>query len=88
LTTHVIKNTRDRLDDLIDEAEADVIQIKRNRKPVAAMMSWDAYESLLETLEILSDPAAMAALRESEQDIAAGRVHEWADVKKELEKIH
>ena len=88
MTTHVIKNTRDRLDDLIDEAEADVIQIKRNRKPVAAMMSWDAYESLLETLEILSDPAAMAALRESEQDIAAGRVHEWADVKKELEKIH
>ncbi|MFH0765696.1 MAG: type II toxin-antitoxin system prevent-host-death family antitoxin [Calditrichota bacterium] len=87
MTTRTIKDTRDRLNELIDEAEKEVVQIRRNRKPVAAVMSWEAYESLMETLEILSDPEAMEAIRDSEEDIAAGRVHDWEEVKKELEKL-
>jgi len=81
MTTRTYKDTGDRLDGLIAEAEKVVVQVRRNRKPVAAVMSWEAYESLIETLEILSDPAAMEGIRQGEADIAAGRVHAWADVK-------
>jgi antitoxin YefM len=86
MTTHTIKDTRDRLDMMIDEAEHEVVQLKRNRKPVAAVMSWEEYESLMETLDILSDPETMEGIRKGEEDIKAGRVYDWEDVKKELEK--
>ena len=41
-------------------------------------------ESLKETMEIMSDPTLMAAIREGEEDIKAGRYYDWEDVKKEL----
>jgi PHD/YefM family antitoxin component YafN of YafNO toxin-antitoxin module len=47
-------------------------------------MSSAEYESLLETLEVLSDKDLMAALAESDEDIAAGRIIPWEEVKREL----
>jgi len=47
-------------------------------------MSSAEYESLLETLEVLSDQELMAALADSDEDIAAGRVIAWDEVKREL----
>jgi glucose-6-phosphate isomerase len=41
--------------------------------------------SLKETMEIMSDPTLMAAIREGEEDIKAGRYQSWEDVKKELD---
>jgi len=47
-------------------------------------MAQSEYESLLETLEVLSDKDLMAAIAESERDLAAGRVVPWEEVKREL----
>jgi len=44
------------------------------------LMSSDFYDTLVETLEVMSDPDAVEALRESLADIEAGRVHTLADV--------
>jgi hypothetical protein len=41
-------------------------------------------EGLLETLEIMKDDEAMAALSQSLEDIKAGRLISWEDVQKEL----
>ncbi len=76
---------RDRLDDLIEAAEKDVVQIKRDRKPVAAVTSWETYESLMETLEIVSDPESLAKFQEGVRDMEAGRVKSWDDVKRHRE---
>lgn len=46
--------------------------ITSHGKPVAVLLSHDEYESLVETLEILSDDEAMAAIAQSEADFAAG----------------
>ena len=35
------------------------------------MIGYEKYDSLLETLSILSDPATMSALAEAERDLAA-----------------
>ena len=41
-------------------------------KPVAVLLSHDEYESLVETVDTLSDDEAMAAIAESEAEFAAG----------------
>jgi antitoxin YefM len=52
----------------------DRVIITRNGSPAAVLISVEELESIEETLEIMSDPELMAAIREGESDIAAGRV--------------
>ena len=60
------------------------VQVTRHGRPVMAVLSWELYESITETLEILGDPELMAALRQSAQEIARGETVEWETVKTEL----
>ncbi|MEK6775638.1 MAG: type II toxin-antitoxin system Phd/YefM family antitoxin [bacterium] len=46
----------------------EAVAITRNGVPVSVMMCFDRYEGLMETIEILSDPATMKALKKSVQD--------------------
>ena len=68
--------------ELLNEVEAqhDHVAITRNGKPVALLMSMDEWESWEETLEVLSDEETMAALKRSEEDVAAGRLVDLDDV--------
>ena len=77
---------RAHLTELLDEIEEihEHVVITRNGRPAAVVMSQDEYESLIETLEVLGDPELMAALAESDEDVAAGRVRPWEEVKPEL----
>ena len=43
----------------------DEVVITRNGRPAAILLSMDHYEGLQETLEILSDPKAMAEIRKN-----------------------
>lgn len=52
----------------------------KHGKPVAVMLSIEDYEGLVETLDILSDPEAMARIREAEEDIRQGRTIPWGGV--------
>ena len=81
LTSTEARNT---FSDLLKEAETEIVQITQHNKPAAAVMSWDFFESLMETLEILSDPETTASLRRGEQDIESGRTADWETVKKQL----
>lgn len=44
------------------------------------LLSVEEYESLIETLEILSDKDLMASLRRGLKDLKAGRVHPYREV--------
>lgn len=81
-----ITDARDQLTRLPDElAEAhDTLTITRHGKPVLAVLPWELYEAVLETLEIMGDPELMQALRNSEEDITAGRVKPLDQVFDEL----
>jgi prevent-host-death family protein len=76
MTTAPLTEARDRLSEIIDDvgAGASAWVITKHGRPVAVIMSHDEYESLIETLNVLSDPDTMAALGEAEEDLAAGRV--------------
>jgi hypothetical protein len=42
------------------------------------------YDALQETLEVLGDEAVLDDLRQSEEDVLAGHVTDWDDVKRDL----
>lgn len=60
------------------------VSITRRGRPVLAVLPWEFYESLLETLEVLSDPAAVAALRSSLDDLKHRRLVGNTEAKKRL----
>lgn len=57
------------------------VTITRHGKPAAVLISPDDLESLEETLDILSTPGALEAIREGEADAKAGRFVDIEDVK-------
>jgi prevent-host-death family protein len=84
LSTLTSTQARNRFRILIEEAQREVVQITQRNVPTAAVMSWEVYQSLLETLEILSDDELMAKIRRGRSDIKAGKTTSWDKVKKEL----
>jgi len=70
------------IDDLIERHEH--VLITRNGRPVAVLVPAEEQEILEETLEILQDEELLAALRESERDVDAGRLSTLLEVRQEL----
>jgi antitoxin YefM len=64
--------------------EPGAVAVTRRGEPVLAILPWELYESLEETLEILGDEELMAALRQSLAEAAAGQTVPWEEVKAEL----
>jgi PHD/YefM family antitoxin component YafN of YafNO toxin-antitoxin module len=67
-----------------NQPELGAIAVTRRGKPVLAVMSWEFYESLLETMEIMSDTELMPLLRQSLQEAKTGKTKAWQNIKKEL----
>jgi len=66
------------------ESTPGTVAVTRRGKPVLAIMTWDDYESIMETLEVLSDSDAMEQLRRAMEDVKAGRTIPWEKAKKRL----
>ena len=60
------------------------VTITRRGQPVLAILPWEFYESIIETLDILGDPEMVKTLRESFEDLKRGRVVSNAEAKKRL----
>lgn len=77
---------RAHLTDLLDEVEArhEHVVITRKGRPAAVIVSPAEWEALEETVAILQDDELLAALRESEEDVQAGRLSTLEEVKREL----
>ena len=65
-------------------AENRAVALTRHGKPVLAVMPWDLFESIMETMEIMGDVDMMAALRESIEDVREGNLIPLEQVKAEL----
>jgi antitoxin YefM len=81
-----ITDARDHLTRLPEELAEDheILTITRHGEPVLAVLPWELYEAIMETLEILGDADQMAALRQGIQDLAESRTVPWEQVKAEL----
>ena len=65
-------------------AKDPVIAVTRRNRDVMAVMSWEMYEGLIETLEVLSDRALMNNLRKGVEDVKAGRTHSLSEAYERL----
>jgi prevent-host-death family protein len=64
--------------------ETRALAVTRRGEPVLAVMPWEHYEALLETLEVLADDELIPALRKSLREVAAGETYDWESVRAEL----
>jgi antitoxin YefM len=88
MTTLPLGEARAQLSKLVDSAESthERFDITRNGRRAAVLLAADDYDAMRETIEILSDPQAMAELAEAEADVAAGRTVPLAEVAEELRR--
>ncbi len=84
-----ITQARSRLLELAEDLNrppaGSAVTVTKRGKPVLAVMPWEFYESLMETLEILGDEDLMRALRRSVKEARAGRTIPWEKVKRDLD---
>ena len=64
------------LSEIVDrvEREHNRVVLTRNGRPAAVIMSPADLEALEDTLELLSDPTAMAEIKKARVEVAKGRV--------------
>ena len=81
-----LTEARARLSELLDEVERqhEHVVITRNGRPAGILVPAEEQEALEETLEILQDEGMLDALRESEEDVKAGRLNTLDEVRREL----
>jgi prevent-host-death family protein len=61
--SYTVKTAQQQFSAVVREAQEHPVTITKQGKAVAVMMSVERLEAIAETMEILADPAAMAAIR-------------------------
>jgi len=71
-----LREVRDHFSDVVDrvQREHDRVTVTRNGKAAAVILSPEDLSQLEETLDVLSDPEALADIREADAAYAAGKV--------------
>ena len=89
INTVSLKELRPGIPKIIDriDGKLDRYVVTRRGKPVVVMLSIEDYESLMESLDILADPDAMAGMRKGEEDIRKGRSRSWAEIRASLGRL-
>ena len=87
MATVTLSEAKAHLARLIKELEqiGEPIVITRSGEPAGVLLPLDAYEGLLETLEILADEELSAAIEAGLEDVAAGRVTTHDEVWRDLD---
>ncbi len=74
-------------------ATTDTFVIQEKERPLAVLLTYEKFMAMQEeleaaarTVEMLSDPVELAALRVATEDIAAGRIHSLASIDAEIRK--
>ncbi len=72
METTSLADAKNRLSELVTEVQGtwERVLITKNGRPAAVLMAPEDLDSLIETLEVLSDPDAMAAIRHVESGAA------------------
>jgi antitoxin YefM len=89
MTTIPLAEARAQLSQLIDEVVKthERVEITRNGRRAAVLLAADDYDSLVETIEVLSDPELVAAIREGEEALARGESYTKEQVEEELRAL-
>ena len=81
MSVQPLRYVRDHLSELIDQVdrEHDRVEVTRNGRVVAVIVSSEELTALEETLAVVADPAVLADIRAADAAYAAGDVVRGAD---------
>ena len=81
-----ITEVRNKLTSLSDDLarDKDTLAITKRGRPVMALMPWELYEALVETMDILADPEQMKTFRSGVRDMLKERTVSLEQAKEEL----
>lgn len=65
-------------------AHPETVEVTSRGKPVLAILPWDLYESMVETMEIMADKDLMAQVRRGIKEYKAGKGVSLEEAKKRL----
>jgi len=83
MLTVPVAEARARFSEMVDEAVSthERVEVTRNGRRAAVLLSADDYDELIETLDILADEELVQQIAESQQQMAAGEWYDEADVR-------
>ncbi len=86
MSTEPLRAVRDHLSEVVDRVESqhERVTITRNGRAAAVLISPEDLAELEETLSVLSDPAALADIREADLAYAEGDVTRGVDAVRRL----
>ena len=86
MSTQSLRDVRDHLSEVIDRVEHqhERVVVTRNGKPAAVILSPEDLAQLQETIDVLSDPQALADIREADAAYARGDVVRGTDAVHQL----
>ena len=86
--TMPISKARQELTALPDQLarEPEPMAITRKGQPGLALLPWDLYQSIVETLEILGDEETVEALRKAIREIEHGQEVDWATAREQMRR--
>ena len=86
MSVQPLRHVRDHLSEVVDRVEAqhERVTITRNGRPAAVIISPEDLAQLEETVSVLSDPDALADIREADVAYARGDVVRGIDAVRRL----
>ncbi len=88
MSTESLRTVRDHLSEVVDRVERqhERVIVTRNGRPAAVLISPDDLAGLEETLSVLSDPEALADIREGDAAYATGDVVRGVEAVRQLRR--
>jgi len=85
-TTLPISEARKRIFELAEEVQKpdNYYTLTEKGRPKAVLMSAEQFDSMVETMDILSDPKVLENIRIAEEEYKRGEYKTWEELKKEV----
>ncbi len=84
-----LSEVKSKLSEVVDEVATthERVTVTRNGRPIAVLVSIDDLEAIEETIDLLSDPAAMDDLAAGRAAIASGDVATKSEIEELLQRL-